>query len=120
MKSKYKAFTLVVLLSTWSNAYSEVDCVGTVDSLSMQLDSVGTVTISLSGGPSHTYLCDVDGTSARNGVSPAVCRTMFSTLLTAKATGKKVLIRFIDHSSCSAVPGWASAGRLGWTAFLLD
>jgi len=120
MKSLYKVIISAILVSMWGNAYSQVDCTGTVDNLSLQLNSVGTVTISLSGGPTATYLCDVDGTSARNGVSPTVCRTMFSTLLTAKTTGKKVLIRFQDYTSCSAVPAWANAGTVGWTQLLLN
>src|SRR5437868_2302492 len=86
-----------------NTAAAVVDCTGEVTSLSLQLTTAGTVTLSLAGAPYYTYLCDVDG-SGLNGVSPTVCRTMYATLVTAKTTGKKVLIRFYDHSTCSAVP----------------
>jgi hypothetical protein len=97
---------------------SAVDCTGSVSTLSLQLDTLGTVTVSLSNGPSFTYLCAVDG--VRNAVSPTVCRTMYATLVAAKTTGKSVLIRFHDHGTCTAVPAWADAGALGWTMVLLD
>lgn len=99
-------------------ASASIDCAGDVTNLSLQLDTVGTVTLSLSGGPSYTYLCNVDG--SRNGVSPIVCRTMYATLVAAKAAGKKVSIRFHNYNSCSAIPAWADAGALGWTVLLTD
>jgi len=96
-----------------------IDCTGTVTNLSLQMGTAGTVTLSLSNGPTYTYFCNV-GEGNLNGVSPSVCRTMYATLLTAKATNKQVLIRFYDHDSCTAVPSWANAGALGWTKVLLD
>lgn len=100
-------------------ARSAVDCKGSVSNLSVQLNAVGTITLSLSGGPTYTYLCNV-GEGSLNGVSPSVCKTMYATLLTAKATNKQVNIRFYDYDSCSAVPSWGNAGALGWTQVLLD
>lgn len=107
------------LMCTTLPASAVVDCAGEVSSLSLQLNNVGTVTLSLAGGPAYTYLCDIDG-PGRNGVSPQVCRTMYATLLTAKATNKKVTIRFYDHNACSAVPAWANSGALGWTVLLTE
>jgi hypothetical protein len=101
-----------------TSASAAIDCQGTVDNLSLDLSTSGVVTVSLSGGPSWVYLCTID--AANNGVSPTVCRTMYSTLALAKATGKKVLIRFYDHQSCTAIPSWAWAGQLGWTRVLID
>lgn len=118
MKAKYSTIVLALLISMHSNAYSQVDCAGTVDNLSLQMDTSGTVTLSLSGGPAYTYLCNVDG--VRNNVSPTVCRAMYATLATAKATGKKVSIRFYDYASCSAIPAWTNSGTLGWTVLLFD
>lgn len=100
-------------------AAAVVDCTGTVESLSLQMDSYGTVTLSLSGGPSYVYICAVDGTSM-NGISPTVCRTMYGTLALAKTTGKKVLMRFHNHTSCSAIPPWAPVGPMSWTQVLFD
>jgi hypothetical protein len=100
-------------------AGAAIDCVGTVTNLSLQLSSAGTVTLSLSGGPSWTYLCDLSA-GGRNGVPADVCKVMYATLVTAKATGKQVLIRFNDYDSCAAVPAWGNAGSLGWTRVMLD
>lgn len=100
-------------------ASAEVDCSGFVTDLSLQLTSVGTVTLSLSGGPTYVYLCDIAG-SGRNSVEPTVCKAMYTTLLAAKATSKKVLVRFYDYDSCSAIPAWVNAGSLGYTRVLID
>lgn len=102
---------------------AEIDCKGTVDNLSLQLNNIGTVTLSLSGGPNYTYLCEIDGAgggAGLNGVSPAVCRSMYATLVLAKSLGKKVTIRFYNHNTCTAVPSWGNAGPLGWTQLLVD
>jgi len=118
MKALCVAFGLIIALVAPHRALAFVDCEGTVNTLSMQMDTLGLVTLSLSGGPTYTYLCAVDGTV--NGVSPTVCRTMYATLVTAKTTGKRVLIRFNDHASCSAIASWTLAGALGWTIVLTD
>lgn len=113
--SKTRAWMLSVALTTLvPNAQAVVDCTGTVTNLSLRLDTTGTVTLSLSGGPTWVYLCDVDG-AGRNGVSPTVCRSMYASLMAAYQTGKPVLIRFYDHAACDAIPSWANAGALGWT-----
>ncbi|MBQ0935111.1 hypothetical protein [Ideonella paludis] len=114
-----RCVALVALMFGHQMARSQVDCTGAVTNLSLQLNAQGTVTLSLSGGPSMTYLCDIDGVG-RNGVAPAVCRAMYASLLTAKTSGKKVLIRFYDYPTCAAVPAWGSAGALGWTQIALD
>ena len=111
------AALMLLVMSLPANAV--VDCTGTVDNLSLHLDNSGTVTVSLSGGPSYVYLCTIDGVTT-NGVSPTVCRSMYSTLALAKSLGKKVLIRFYNHTSCAAIPAWAQVGQLGWTQLLLD
>jgi hypothetical protein len=118
-KACVNAVAATALLVTSSSVPAAVDCVGLVTSLSLDLNASGTVTLSLAGGPSYTYLCNIDGT-ALNGVSPAVCRTMYASLLLAKTTGKRVSIRFYDHDSCVAVTPWANSGTLGWTIMALD
>jgi hypothetical protein len=117
------ALTAVLLACLIGNANAQVDCTGTVDNLSLNLNTTGTVTLSLSGGPSYTYLCNVEGASGvagLNGVSGPICKTMYSTLALAKATGKRVTIRFYNYATCAAVPSWGNAGTLGWTQLLLD
>jgi hypothetical protein len=90
-----------------------------VTNLSLQMGTAGTVTLSLSGGPTYTYLCNVGGGNL-NGVSPSVCKTMYATLLAATAANKQMLMRFYDYDSCASVPSWGNAGNLGWTKVLLD
>lgn len=113
-----KLLITILLIVFGTPALAVVDCQGYVSGLSLQLNSEGTVTLSLSNGPSQTYLCNVDG--VRNGVSSTVCRTMYATLVTAKTTGKQVSIRFYDYNACNQVPAWASSGALGWTVLLMD
>ena len=110
--------TIVSTLLFVNTAFAAVDCAGDVTNLSLQLNSLGTVTLSLSGGPAFVYLCDVDAT--RNGVSPMVCRTMYATLMAAKTSAKKVSIRFYNYDTCAAIPPYTDAGTLGWTVLLTD
>jgi len=108
---------LATFLAGAQVAHAAVDCTGTVTSLSVQLGGEGTVTLSLSGGPTYTYLCDIAGIE-RNGVDRTVCKVMYASLLAAKATNKQVLIRFNNYNLCTDVPPWADAGSLGWTRIL--
>ena len=119
MKIVKRLVLSVVLIFSAYPVYAAVDCLGTVTLLSLSLNGSGTVTLSLSGGPSATYLCDIDG-AGRNGVSPKVCQAMYGTLMAAKTTSKKVSIRFYNYDSCAAIPGWANSGELGWTVLLTD
>jgi hypothetical protein len=120
MNRKVLAMAMLACSGLLANvSQAVVDCTGEVASLSLQLNTVGTVTLSLVGGPGYTYLCDVDG-PGRNAVSATVCRTMYATLMTAKMTGKKVTIRFNDYNSCAAIPAWTNSGSLGWTELLKD
>lgn len=112
------AATVALLVGTLST-HAAIDCAGTITNLSLQMGAEGTVTLSLSEGPSYTYLCDI-ASSGRNGVSPTVCRAMYATLLASKFSGKRVLIRFNDYPSCGSVPSWGNAGSLGWTQLVLD
>jgi hypothetical protein len=119
---KKKRLGLLVALAAFvfgsGSASAVVDCTGTVTNLSLQLNSEGVITLSLSSGPSYTYLCGTE--VARNNVPPGICKTMYATLMAAKLAGKSVLIRFYDYDTCSAVPAWGDAGTLGWTQLLLD
>ena len=116
----YPRLAGAVLLAAMAAPVSAVvECAGIVDNLSLQMDTSGTVTLSLSGGPTYVYLCTVDG-AGMNAVSPVVCRTMYNTLALAKITGKRVLIRFHNYNSCAAIQSWAPAGVLICTQLLLD
>lgn len=119
MKAAIRLLMLGWLCACYAPANAVVDCTGSVTNLSLQMGAAGTITISLSGGPTYTYLCNV-GDGNLNGVPPSVCKTMYATLIAAKSTNKRVLMRFYDYDSCAAVPSWGNAGALGWTQLLLD
>ena len=120
MKNKVSVLAMLASIVLSVNvSQAAVDCSGEITSLSLQLNTEGTVTMSLAGGPSYTYLCDLDG-AGRNGVSAVVCRSFYATLLAAKASGKKVTIRFYNYNSCAAIPAWTNAGALGWTVVMTD
>lgn len=82
-----RAWLLSTVLMALVPGAQAVDCTGTVTNLSLQLNTAGTVTLSLSGGPAWVYLCDIDG-AGRNGVSPVVCRAMYASLLAAHQAGR--------------------------------
>ena len=116
---KMLAFYLSIFLYSQA-ANADIDCVGNVVGLSLQMTTTGVVTVSLAGGPTAVYLCAVDG-GAYNGVSPEVCKAMYSTLMAAKLSNKKMLIRFSgNYASCSSIPSWAAAPMHGWTSVLTD
>lgn len=76
----------------------------------------GVITLGLSGGPLATNVCSVKTGNELNGIDAEVCKVLYSSLLSAKAAGKKVMIRFYDHEQCdSSDMYWKSAGKLGWT-----
>ena len=112
---------IVLLISVFvtGTAYSNADCEGFVTLLSLSLDSQEKITLSLDGGPSNVYLCSI-GPTEINDVPAEACRAFYATLMAAKITDKKVLIRFYDHNSCASIPAWANVGRLGWTKVLRD
>jgi hypothetical protein len=120
LRNSARLAVATLMLSLVVPASASVDCTGTVTNLSLQLDTSGTVTLSLAGGPTYTYLCNVAAGSMRNGVAPDVCKTMYGTLMAAKLAGKRVLIRFDSYNSCTAVPAWDNAGALSWDQLLID
>jgi hypothetical protein len=118
MRKLLIGFLSVVFCCQTTNA--DIDCTGTVAGLSLQMTNTGVVTVSLSGGPTAVYLCAVDG-AIYNGVSPEVCKAMYSTLMAAKLSNKKMLIRFSgNYAKCSDIPSWAAAPMHGWTGVFAD
>jgi hypothetical protein len=113
-----KRLLLVGLLFVSAEAFAVVDCTGHVSTLSMNFDPQGVVTLSLTGGPSVTYICAMG--EAANGISKEMCKHIYATLLVHKLTNKRITIRFINHSTCAAVPAWNWAGEMGWTMLLQD
>lgn len=42
-------------------------------------------------------------------VTPEVCKAWLSKLLSAKHAGKKIVVQYVDSSSCTSHPTWSSA-----------
>jgi len=109
-------FSILLLYSTFTSA--DVDCTGKVTSLTVQLDTVGVVTLALEGGPNMVNICGV--ASLYNNVSPEACKAMYATLMAAKLSNKKILMRFYgNYTSCAAIPAWI-ATPVGWNQVLID
>ena len=115
----YKIIAFFLSVFLYSKAASaDIDCTGKVTSLTVQLDTVGAVTIALEGGPNMVNICGVG--SSYNNVAPEVCKAMYSTLLAAKLSNKKILMRFYgNYASCGAIPAW-TAVPVGWNQVLID
>ncbi|KGJ93326.1 hypothetical protein [Colwellia psychrerythraea] len=109
---------LILLISTSSNA--EVDCKGKISRLALQINN-GVVILGLVGGPNAAQLCSIKDTENYNGVASEVCRTLYGTLLAAKASDKNTTIRFYSHDSCTTPElSWKAAGTLGYSAHMQD
>jgi len=116
MRKTLSVFVSLFLYSAFTNA--DIDCTGKVTSLTVQLDSVGGVTLALEGGPSMVNICGV--ASTYNNVAPDACKTMYATLMAAKLSNKKVLMRFYgNYTSCATIPAW-TAPPVGWNQVLID
>ena len=108
---KYVGLTLCLL----SAAASAVDCEGEVTLLGYDTGwDNPTLVLSLEGGPTAVRICGL--TDTYNGINPEVCKVIYSELLTAKIAARKVLFRFPDFNSCTAIPSWNSA-KIGWHTF---
>jgi hypothetical protein len=111
-----KSMLLATLLafSSASNALT-IDCSGKVTVLSLQAPG-GLITLSLLGGPSYIYLCNVEQTY--NGISATTCKQMYQTLMLAKITGASMGFRFDNQTTCAAIPQWQAVPLNGWNTVL--
>ena len=106
-----KKHLLLIGLILSFNSLADSFCTGKLSVVS--IGRGGTVLIKGPGGLPYVYLCNTE--SKQNGVEPSACKTMYSTLLTAKAQDKPVDITFNPSiSSCSGLTGWRYAANINW------
>ncbi|MDH0863541.1 hypothetical protein [Mitsuaria sp. GD03876] len=85
-----------------STAHANYSCGGPVTYLG--IDMLGDVTVSIGSYPIHK-ICNFNGTNGR--ASAATCKSVYATLLTARATGKTAAIYYDENGyTCSTLPGW--------------
>lgn len=110
---KYALFiTLFSGVSVQANEGNYV-CSGTIDSVSQ--GKVGTVAIisnDIYGDNAGRIICSL--ASERNGVAVTTCQGWLSKLLTAKATGAELKIRYIDNLTCETQYTW-NESNTPWT-----
>jgi hypothetical protein len=96
-----------------SLSFADTHCTGQVDVVGVS--RTGNLLVRGPGGLPDTYLCNVE--AEMNGVLPEVCRTVYSTLLTAQAQRKPVHVTFspaLGSIGCSGVNSWGWAANFNW------
>ena len=101
---------LLTFLST--NAFATYTCEGVVEGVSINPKN-GRVLVEKIGDIIWVELCSVE--SEYNYVNPETCKGIYSLLLTAQSSKKKVMLWFDDEDSgmnCSNHPNWQAL--TGW------
>jgi hypothetical protein len=110
----------LLLLVCSFHAAALVDCTGKITMLGLHLDN-GILIVGFENGPSAAQLCSIQAGVSYNNVATEVCTALYSSLLAAKAAGKKVTIRYMDHTSCTSPDlNWKAAGKLSWSSQMQD
>ena len=79
-------------------------CTGQVSYLG--LEGGGNVVVALTNGPTIHSMCNIVN-QGEYTVAPAVCKTMYATLLAAKLTERQVTIYYADNGyTCNTFPNW--------------
>lgn len=110
---KYLGFLIFFAIN--ANAY---ECAGRVEVI--QVAPTGVVAASF-GNMGWVYLCSVN--EAYNNVKPEACKAIYSTMLSAKMSNKKVVFWFNDSSNdCTnaAHPAWANLQHWYWGPAIVD
>jgi len=95
-----KTTFLAIILSLASfNAFSAYTCAGTVTGVGIDPKS-GDVLVEHIGPLTWPRLCNINNNA--NDITPDTCKVIYSTLLTAQSTKKKVRLWFNDDKDCSA------------------
>ncbi len=109
------AALFLVLCGVSAKAY---DCTGLVSVI--QVSPAGVVSAGL-GNMSWVYLCSVN--EVYNNVQPEACNAIYSTMLAAKLSNKKVVFWFSDNSNdCTnaAHPAWAPLENWYWGPAIME
>lgn len=114
----------IASLLTWSLLLpvgaqaATIACAGTVEAVSYHASNTsGVVMVKLSSMNTPVAFCDPEAPWSAPGsgysVSPAACRALYATFLTAKTSGQSFAVVYFDGdhvpSACSSWPSWPSA-----------
>jgi len=112
---------VVVMLGVWAATAQAgtVVCSGTIETLQFDATSTGSgqFSIKLSSMNVPVYFCDPDSSFSAAGsgysISPATCRALYATFLSAKAAGATITDMYFDGSavpaSCNTWTTWQAA-----------
>ena len=101
----FRTFCCVGVLALSQPALANYECVGTVNDISVAPDGtlgIGTYT-DASTPDSWIYLCNMNNAVVNSGgtsISPTVCKSWHTTLITAQVTNRNVRIWFEDSTTC--------------------
>lgn len=113
-KRIFQTFTCIATLALSQPVLANYECVGTVNEVSVAPDgTLGIGTYADASTPdSWIYLCNMNNTvvnGAGSSISPAVCKSWQTTLITAQVTNRNVRIWFEDSASCGNHTGFVMA-----------
>ncbi|MGX9773216.1 hypothetical protein ACWYXN_06865 [Janthinobacterium aestuarii] len=103
MKSKKYLATMLAALSLITSvpASANYTCSGPVKGVA--INGLGGVVAESIGKVQWAFLCNVE--TATNGISPATCKVMYATLITAQTSGRNVTLWVTDNSTvCPDLP----------------
>ena len=100
----YKRLFLAALLCVCGNATAAFSCKGKVQTIGLD-PTAGTLIVNMGHG-TH-YLCKIH--ELYNGVDPLVCRSWYSMLLSAQASGREIEQAFngTEEQTCATLGHWA-------------
>ena len=109
-------FLCALIVSLFSaSSFATATCVGNVQTLAIGPQS-GWLQVSIGYGVQ--YLCGISQTY--NGVDPQNCRAWYAMFLTAKSTGKKVLMNFDTNVPCNQIGNWSVPNPIPYWAEIVD
>lgn len=101
-------FALLALLTIGSAHAAQYYCDAYATGITTQRG--GDVIINSFAGSGWVNLCSM--ASDQNGITASQCKSVYSALLAAQLSGKRVRLWFDDSLSCSTQPAWSYA--TGW------
>lgn len=103
------------LLFASSSVLAGYQCKGTVENV--YVHSNGYVVANISYRKDNMYICNI--TNDWKGVNRDSCKLMFSTLLTAQSTGKRVAT-YYNQYTCETLPLWSNTPKSSYVAIVND
>lgn len=128
MKRLIRAFTALSALAVSSTAFADVGCPFQIGTLSTTPD--GWISVALNSGTywKSWWLCPTSGSTTVNDgyatrtVSSDSCKTIFTQLVTAKATGRRIYFNFHGPADCASgnLPADGSMTLFPYAVALVD